>query len=68
MEEKLKETTIILISIIKWSILATIVGIAVGLSATLFLKALNLSTFLTNQYPYYFLFLPLALFFKCLRY
>ncbi len=61
MEEKLKETTIIFISIIKWTILATLVGIVVGFSTTLFLKTLNLSVFLTNHYPYYYLFLPFAL-------
>lgn len=60
MKKRFEETTIIFISVIKWSILATIIGIAVGLSTTLFLKTLSWSTHLTTQYSYYYLLLPFA--------
>ena len=38
------EETVLFISIIKWAILATLTGIVVGLSSTLFLKSLGWST------------------------
>ncbi len=62
MRKRLKETTIILISTIKWSMLAAIVGIAVGLATTAFLKSLHWANQITSRYAYYYLFLPLALF------
>jgi len=62
MKRRFAEETILLISIIKWVFLATVVGIVVGLSTTLFLKLLNWSRSFGNNYPYYFLLLPLALF------
>jgi len=62
MKRRFAEETILLISIIKWVFLATIIGIIVGLSTTLFLKSLNWSRLFGSNYPYYFLLLPLALF------
>lgn len=62
MQRKFPEQTVLLISIIKWVFLATVVGIIVGLSTTVFLKLLNWSRLYSNNYPYYFLLLPLALF------
>lgn len=62
MKRRLTEQTVLLISIIKWVFLATVIGIIVGLSTTLFLKLLNWSRLLGTTYPYYFLLLPLALF------
>ncbi|MCM8777090.1 MAG: chloride channel protein [Candidatus Omnitrophica bacterium] len=64
MRNSLRETTVIFFSVIKWSILSTIVGVAVGLSTTVFLKTLNWSISTNNQYTYYYLFLPFALFFS----
>jgi len=61
-KRRLTEQTVLLISIIKWVFLATVIGIIVGLSTTLFLKLLNWSRLLGTTYPYYFLLLPLALF------
>lgn len=49
MRRKLTETTVI-ISTLKWSALATIVVIAVGISTTIFIKALNWRISLTNNY------------------
>ena len=62
MKKVLKEEIVLFISIFKWVILSTFVGIIVGLSTTVFLKILNITTKLTTSYPFYFLFLPVALF------
>ena len=62
MKVALKETPIILISTLKWSVLAIVVGIIVGLSTTVFLRALNWSIAYVNNYEYHFLLLP-AIFF-----
>lgn len=62
MNKIFKEETVLFISIIKWAILATMVGIVVGLSTTIFLKALGWSTSWVQTNQYYFLFLPLVLF------
>jgi H+/Cl- antiporter ClcA len=62
MKKVLREETVLFISVLKWVILATFIGIIVGLSTAVFLKILNLTTKLTASYPYYFLFLPIALF------
>jgi len=62
MKRRLTEQAVLFISIIKWVFLATIIGIVVGLSTTVFLKILNWSRLFSNNFPYYFLLLPLALF------
>jgi H+/Cl- antiporter ClcA len=62
MKRRLKEEVILFISIIKWVFLATVVGIIVGLSTTLFLKLLNWSQLFGANHQYYFLLLPVALF------
>lgn len=62
MKKKLTEGSILIVSISKWFFLATVIGAAVGLSTTVFLKTLHWSTTHTGQYPYYFLLLPLAFF------
>jgi H+/Cl- antiporter ClcA len=66
MMKKLAEGTIIFISVLKWVVLATVIGAIVGLSTTGFLKILNWSIRAGNNYWYYFLFLPGALFFSSL--
>lgn len=62
MKRKFTEEIVLFISILKWVVLATGVGIFVGLSTSAFLKILNWSNLFKNNYPYYFLLLPLALF------
>ncbi|MDD5505584.1 MAG: chloride channel protein [Candidatus Omnitrophica bacterium] len=62
MRTKLKEEVVLFISIIKWVFLASMIGIIVGLSTTLFLEILNWSSLFGSNYPYYFLLLPIALF------
>lgn len=58
---KIEEPTVLFISIFKWTLLATVVGVAVGLATTLFLKILDWSIASVKHYPYYFLLLPIAL-------
>jgi len=62
MFKRIEEPTVLFISILKWIVLATIVGVIVGLSTTLFLKILNWSVTYAGRYPYYFLFIPIAFF------
>uniref|UniRef100_A0A7C4U7E2 Voltage-gated chloride channel n=1 Tax=candidate division WOR-3 bacterium TaxID=2052148 RepID=A0A7C4U7E2_UNCW3 len=66
MKKVLREETVLFISILKWVILATFIGIIVGLSTALFLKILNLSIRITTSCPYYYLILPFALFINSL--
>jgi H+/Cl- antiporter ClcA len=62
MRRRLIEESILFISVIKWFVLATITGIFVGLSTTVFLKGLEMASEYTETFGYYFLLLPLALF------
>ena len=66
MFKKIEGPTILFISILKWVVLATIIGTIVGLGTTVFLKILNSSMGFTRQYPFYFLILPAALFLSSL--
>lgn len=63
MNERFEEQTAIFFSIVKWIILAVIVGILVGASTTLFLKLLKISIDYTSNYTYYFISLPIVLIF-----
>jgi len=63
---RIAEETVLLISIFKWFVLATIVGLLVGISTTFFLYLLNLATSFTGQSNNYFLLLPLAFFLSAL--
>jgi H+/Cl- antiporter ClcA len=60
MRRRLKEETILFISVMKWLFWATIIGIIVGLSTALFLKILSWSTIVSARHQYYFLLMPLA--------
>jgi len=61
MKKHLIEESILFISILKWVVIATGIGVIVGLSTTLFLKLLDWCMALTTAYSYYFLFAPLGL-------
>lgn len=61
MKRRLKEESVLFISVFKWLVLATVIGIIVGLSTALFLKMLNWSTAFTGRFSWYFLLLPFAL-------
>ncbi len=62
MKRRLTEQTILFISVIKWFFLASLIGVIVGLTTTLFLKTLEASIISVSLYPYSFLLLPVALF------
>ena len=74
MKKRLAEETVIFISVLKWVILAVIVGAIVGLSTTAFLNALSWGTAFSGRYShyffhnssYYFFLLPVALFLSTL--
>ncbi|MFZ5434638.1 MAG: chloride channel protein [Calditrichota bacterium] len=57
----LSEESVIIISVLKWIVLATVMGIIVGIGTTIFLKLLAASSLRTGQFKYYFLGLPLAM-------
>jgi len=57
-KEHFEEQTAIFFSIVKWIILAVIIGILVGVSTTVFLKLLHLTKDFTGQFRYYYLALP----------
>src|SRR3970282_2325416 len=61
MRRRLKEETIIFISVFKWLVLATIVGIIVGISTTVFVKALNWGASLGHYNKYSFVLMPIGL-------
>jgi len=66
MKKRFLEESVLFISILKWSLLAALVGIIVGCSTAIFLKLLDLSISITRNYTYYFLLLPVALFISTL--
>ena len=66
MKKRLTEEAVLFVSIIKWIVLAVVIGIIVGFSTAVFLKALNWTKILSDNFSYYFLLLPLALFLSAL--
>lgn len=59
--ERLHEQGILLLSILKWFMLATAVGLLVGIPTALFLKLLGWGWRAARDVPFYYLALPLAL-------
>jgi H+/Cl- antiporter ClcA len=66
MRTRLTEGTVLFISVLKWFVLATVIGCVVGATTAVFIKALNWSIGFGSGYGLYFLFLPLALFMSAL--
>ncbi|HET6370566.1 MAG TPA: chloride channel protein [Nitrospiria bacterium] len=62
----LVEQGTLLLSVLKWTALSTIVGLLVGGSTGAFLKLLRYSIDLIGRFPYFFLFLPPAMFLSSL--
>ncbi len=62
MNKRFLEESVLFVSIVKWSLLSTIIGIIVGAATAGFLRLLDLSTSYASGFKYYFLLLPLALF------
>jgi len=62
MKRRVAEQLILFGSVLKWTFYASIVGAAVGVSTTVFLKALAWATEIAATHPSYFLWLPVTLF------
>ena len=62
MKKHLAEQSTLFVSVLEWAALASIVGVAVGISTALFLVRSKLSTDYVGQYQYSYLLLPLALY------
>ncbi|MGE5557787.1 MAG: chloride channel protein [Bacillota bacterium] len=62
MKKRLKEETVILISVVKWVVLATCIGLIVGAAAAVFLRMLQYGINLGARWPYTFYLLPAAMF------
>jgi len=58
------ESSALFLNILRWTILATIVGVIVGFSTAVFILALHKSIHFAQQFPYYFVVLPLGLIFS----
>jgi len=61
MKKSITEESILLVSIFKWFIVSSLIGVVVGASTALFLASLQWSSARLGEYPYYFFLLPLAL-------
>ena len=66
MRRRLTETSILLVSVVKWFFLASVVGLLVGGSTALFLWCLRWSTDGLSVIPYHYAILPIALFLSAL--
>ncbi len=60
MKRTIKEQAVIFVSVVKWALLATVVGIVAGAATTFFVKSLNWGYGLSGL-KYYFLLIPLGL-------
>src|SRR5664280_562237 len=60
MRHRLTEESIMFASVLKWFVLATLTGAIVGLSTTVFLKALAWSINIAEGHKFFFLLLPVA--------
>ena len=62
MRKKIVEESVLFISILKWLLLASCIGVLVGFSTSVFLKCLEVSSGFARGFKYYFLLLPVAFF------
>jgi H+/Cl- antiporter ClcA len=62
MRRRVIEQSILFISVLKWFVLASVTGVLVGLSTTVFLKCLEYASSYTGRFGYYYLLLPVAMF------
>ncbi len=60
------EESVLFISVAKWFFLASVTGVIVGFSTTIFLKSLSLASSYAGGFNYYFLLLPAAMFLSSL--
>ncbi|MCG2724905.1 MAG: chloride channel protein [Elusimicrobia bacterium] len=61
-----REQIVIFYDVIKWTLLATLIGAAVGASTAFFLHTLQTTTSFVQKYNYYFLMLPAVFYFNYL--
>lgn len=61
MKKEFEEESIIFAGIVKWFVLASLIGAVIGFASAMFLKALAWSIQFGGRYPYYFLLLPAGL-------
>ncbi len=61
MKQKFFESPILFLTLFKWCVLASGIGLLVGTSTTLFLASLNRAIQFTHRSPYYFWLLPITL-------
>jgi len=66
MNRKIAQEIVLLISILKWFILATVVGAVIGASTSFFLFLLDYATKSVDNYSYGFFLLPPAFFLSAL--
>lgn len=66
MRKKIIEESVLFVSILKWLLLATCIGIIVGISTTIFLNLLEFGISRAARNQYYYLLLPVALFLSAL--
>lgn len=66
MRKKITEETVLLVSVFKWFVLASLVGSAIGFSTAIFILILNWATAETASYSYYFLLMPFVFFMSSL--
>jgi len=59
---RLAEETILMISVFKWFVLASIIGVMVGGATAAFILILQKGTVFAGGYPHYYYLLPVALF------
>ncbi|MHB8859810.1 MAG: chloride channel protein [Thermoleophilia bacterium] len=60
MKSRIAEHSILILSVVKWVLLAIMIGLIAGAGGALFLKLLGWSTDATGKYSYYFLLMPPA--------
>jgi H+/Cl- antiporter ClcA len=60
MNERFEEQTTIFLGIVKWIVLAVIIGLLVGASTTIFLKLLHVSVVFASHFQYYYAVLPVT--------
>lgn len=60
MRKKVVESSVLFVSISKWILLASCVGVVVGLSTAVFLKALAFGITFSKGYEYFYVLLPVA--------
>lgn len=59
MSKQVSEQTVLVVSILKWVVLAAIIGGIVGLTTTAFLKLLDLSVITFQKNPYFLITIPI---------